>query len=261
MDSEVSKDLLDRREDPFQLPLTSGNELSQTCNIAVINTKVTDLRTAVPDKDREASLVPITPEFNRESGECQHEFTSPLTFVPTPPKVIYHNSYLNNGPSPMEDEENLNTPKRDAFDPFAPGPDRFMLAPQCRKYKQESLTSVVRRLNFESLTPFTEADDQEADSGIVSDDKILFETVYRSLLEDIISMQAAEALSAKVESPPAEARSAEVESPPASGSDGFRTPTSAPHLSGVAETCPCAPVKPTNKFRNIDKSLCRKLEF
>nr|GEY85443.1 PR domain zinc finger protein 8, putative isoform 1 [Tanacetum cinerariifolium] len=43
--------------------------------------------------------------------------------------------------------------------------------------------------------------------------------------------------------------------------DVLMTPPSAPRLSGIAETCPGAPMKPATKLRNIDSRLCRKLEF
>jgi hypothetical protein len=48
------------------------------------------------------------------------------------------------------------------------------------------------------------------------------------------------------------------------GFDGFNTPDSATRLTGIAETCPGAPVKTagtTKKLRIIDQGLCRKLEF
>lgn len=250
-DTEVCEDMSNQEEYISQHSLILTSELSQTCNVSVVKTKAKNLQPALTDADKEAVLVPITPEFDREGGECQHGFfTSPLTFVPTPPKDIYHQSDLNDGPSSIENEESLCTPQKGTFDPFAPGPDKFMLAPHCRKYAHESQTGVVRRLNFDpTIVSDIEIDDGEAHVGTTSNDEILLETVYGSLLEAIISTQAAERNSAKVESV--------HDSVP----DGFKTPISAHRLSGVAETCPRAPVKPTNKFRNIEKGLCRKLEF
>lgn len=253
MDLEIREDMSNQEEYLSPHSLFKTSEFSQTCNVSVVKTRAKNLQPALADADKEVSLVPITPEFDREGGEWQHGlFTSPLTFVPTPPKDIYHQSNLNgDGPSSTENEESLYTPQKGTFDPFAPGPDKFMLAPYSRKYAQESQTSVVRRLNFEPMLSSIEIDDGgEAHVGTKSDDdEILLETVYGTLLEAIISTQAAERNSGK------------VESVPTSVPDGFKTPISAPRLSGVAETCPCAPVKPTNKFRNIEKGLCRKLEF
>lgn len=254
MDLKVREDMSNREEYLSPHSLFPTSEFSQTCNVSVVKTRAKNLQPALADADKEAGLVPITPEFDREGGECQHGlFTSPLTFVPTPPKDIYHESDMNDdGPSSIKNEESLYTPKKGTFDPFAPGPDKCMLAPYSRKYAQESQTSVVRRLNFEPVVVSSiEVDDgKEAQVGTKSDDdEMLLETVYGTLLEAIISIQAAERNSGK------------VESVPSSVPDGFKTPISAPRLSGVADTCPCAPVKPTNKFRNIEKGLCRKLEF
>ena len=76
-----------------------------------------------------------------------------------------------------------------------------------------------------------------------SDEEIMFKFVYESVLEAIVSNQ-----TAKISSPE-------------SNSDGFKTPTSAPRLKGVAETCPGAPLKPTRKLRTASKRLCMKLNF
>lgn len=233
--------------------LIPTSEFSQTCNASVVKTRSKNLQPALADADKEAGLVPpITPEFDRESGECQHGlFTSSLTFVPTPPKEIYHHQsdFNDDGPSSTEKEESLCTPQKATFDPFAPGSDKFVLAPYSRKYAQVLQTSVVRRLDFEASS--SEIDDgEEAEVGTKSDDdEILLETVYGTLLEAIISNQATERNSGKLESVPSPVP------------DGFKTPISAPLLSGIAETCPWAPIKPTNRFRNMDKDLCRKLEF
>lgn len=69
------------------------------------------------------------------------------------------------------------------------------------------------------------------------------ESVYESILDGIISKEAEDILSEIV------------------AVDVLMTPTSAPRLSGNAETCPGAPIKPVTKSRNIDARLCRKLEF
>ncbi|GKE74553.1 cyclin-dependent protein kinase inhibitor SMR11-like protein [Tanacetum coccineum] len=69
------------------------------------------------------------------------------------------------------------------------------------------------------------------------------ERVYESILEGIISKEAEDILSEIV------------------AADVLMTPPSAPRLSGIAETCPGAPMKPATKLRNIDSRLCKKLEF
>ena len=76
-----------------------------------------------------------------------------------------------------------------------------------------------------------------------SDEETMFKFMYESVLEAIVSNHIA-----KISSPELD-------------SGGFKTPTSASHLQGVAETCLGAPLKPTKKLRATDKRLCMKLNF
>ncbi|XP_038702205.1 uncharacterized protein LOC119998830 isoform X2 [Tripterygium wilfordii] len=75
----------------------------------------------------------------------------------------------------------------------------------------------------------------------------MFDALYENLLEVIVTKQAEDALS-------------EI-SNIVCDFDACQTPPSAPRLTGIADTCPGAPIKPTGKSRNFDLGLCRKLEF
>uniref|UniRef100_A0A2P2P2R6 Uncharacterized protein MANES_08G167300 n=1 Tax=Rhizophora mucronata TaxID=61149 RepID=A0A2P2P2R6_RHIMU len=75
----------------------------------------------------------------------------------------------------------------------------------------------------------------------------MFEFVYGSLLEVIVSNQAVSAL---------------ADMPDTEWDSGTcKTPPSVPQPNGLAETCPGAPTKPTGKSRIIKLGVCRKLEF
>ena len=101
------------------------------------------------------------------------------------------------------------------------------MAPLCKKRLCKSWASVARRLDFDS------AMESEEDGSFVSntsDEETLFKFVYEYVLEAIVSNQTAQISS------------------PESDYDGFKTPTSAPHLNGVAKTCHGAPLKLTTKL-------------
>lgn len=199
-----------------------------------------------PAGNQRPSIGPVTPDSNREHGEQNHDFSSPLTVVSSPPYAPCSNSAPSNCPT-SPDGNSLETPKETLFDSFAPGPDKFMLAPQQRKYREESRNHVVRRLDFMCATNLVRDFSHESGIDTFSDEERLFDIVYGTILDAIFSEQTKE-LVAKF---------------PTRGSDlqGLRTPKSAPLLSGFTETCPGAPIKSTSKSRNIDKEICRKLEF
>lgn len=195
------------------------------------------------------SLSPITPDSNKENADLMSNFTSPLTLVVSPPTTVFYSqpdqsesgddSYMK-----VDDEiESPCTPKEGVFDPFAPGPDKLMLAPICMKYLEESRSFVARRLNFSSVMTNKDPENVIIESGF--EDDMLLEAVYESLLEAIICKQAEDIVAA-------------VDSTRCSSPE---TPPCAPRLTGIAETCPGAPLKAVKKSRNIEMSLCRKLEF
>ncbi|KAK4418803.1 hypothetical protein Salat_2293100 [Sesamum alatum] len=191
------------------------------------------------------SIGPLTPDSDRENAELINDLSSPspLTLPSSPPTVSCFTFNQTNPPP----GDNVQTPKHSVFDPFAPAPSRFLLAPHPRKSIQGMGANVVRRLNFLYAENLISDINHESSGETTSDEEHLFETVYSTILDAIFSEQIKE-LVAKVPT--------QVSDP-----DGYRTPKFAPRLNGIAEACPGAPVKSTGKYRNIDKELCRKLEF
>ncbi|KAJ4972352.1 hypothetical protein NE237_005451 [Protea cynaroides] len=209
-------------------------DIAPLATISIIEAKNVEKPNSKVAADGKAIFGPITPDADRENGEVLVDLKSPLTWVSSSPRA---DEVAVSDPSPR-------TPKEDVFDPFAPGPDELMLAPRCKKYLEESRNHVWRRLNFDSgIEPFEVGNSMKS----ISQEQLFIETVYESILEEIVSQQV-EALEG-------------VSLPFGIDCDGCRTPELLPLLNGVAETCPGAPVKPTRKLRNIDKELCRKLEF
>lgn len=194
----------------------------------------------------EPSLSPITPDANKENGDFPG---SPLTMVKQLPKIFSFDSKSKRNEDPFTevyDSSSPQTPKDSIFDPFAPCSEDKVLAPQYKKYLNEARVIVARRLNFGSFFKGLGSTSCGNDAGSFSDEE-MFKSVYENLLEVIIYEQ--------TESAFAEISNIEWDS------DACRTPPSAPLLSGVAETCPGAPLKPAGKSRIIDLGLCRKLEF
>lgn len=183
-------------------------------------------------------LSPITPESNKESSELMSCFVSPLTLVSSDTS---ENDGDVDGGSPS-------TPKDGVFDPFAPGPDSLMLAPRTVKYLLESRSFVERKLDFNSV--MTQNDSKHvSENALEDDDALLLEAVYNSLLECIISKHAEDVLG-------------EISAVDSSRLDVLMTPSFAPRLTGIADTCPDAPLKRAmKKSRCIDVGLCRKLEL
>ncbi|XP_059305196.1 uncharacterized protein LOC132056841 [Lycium ferocissimum] len=189
-------------------------------------------------------LGPITPDSIREGGDHVDGCCSPVSS--SRHRTLCFNSQLYDNPV-YSNKGSPRTPKGLGFDPFAPGPDKLMLAPQCKKYFTDSQAKVMRQLSFEESMNFNGDVDHSDNVGTVSEDEMLFEMLYTSLLEVITSKQK-EDLHSKA-------------STQLSDSDGCTTPPSAPRRSGVADTCPAAPMKPAYRFNNIDKGLCKKLIF
>ncbi|KAI3993736.1 hypothetical protein MKX01_002749 [Papaver californicum] len=236
--------------------------------------------------DKRVSLGPITPNTDRETGEVVLDCFSLLTWVSSTPGPVCSDAKRIDDTT--EVDSSPQTPKEDLFDSFAPGPDDLMLAPRVIKNIGKSCTSVSRRLNFDSSPEdFNESserlkfdsstedpnesnerlnfDTSQEDSNEVSEsgnndnvacrsdasdatdevclhEEVLLDTMYESLLDAIVSKQTEEIIAENIP-------------------DWMKTPTSLPLLSGIAETCPPAPVKPPSGSRCIDLGIRRKLEF
>ena len=183
-------------------------------------------------------VVPITPEAVIENGDLQSQ--SPLTLSVVRKQLIRACIDCDSDRALVDNNNNdigiPRTPKDGVFDPFAPGPDNMARAPNSNKYLDEYRTTVARRLDFHPSFDVV----AEADSDTLSDEKMV-ESVYENLLQVIVSKQAEGAL--------------------AQMSDDCETPPSVLRFTGIADTCPGAPMKPAAKPRNIDFGLCKKLEF
>lgn len=191
----------------------------------------------------EAYLGPVTPDSIKETGDFP---LSPVTLVKKLPKVLSFTSKTNRSEDHFDNFSSPRTPKDGVFDPFAPGHEDKIPAPQCKKYNDEARASVVRRLNFTSSFRALRNGSFGDDVELLSDEE-MFESVYESLLEAIVSKQTEGALE--------EMTKLEWDS------DDCTTPPAAPILTGVPDTCPAAPLKRKGKSRIIDLGLCRKLEF
>ncbi|XAR55703.1 hypothetical protein NMG60_11035871 [Bertholletia excelsa] len=225
----------------------------ESTKISVLNHLVVESKSGVSELpqstvsvDRAASLSPITPDSGRETRNFVFDFASPMPLASPPQKDACFNSQTTDEFC-TSTSGSPRTPAKGVFDPFAPGPDKFMLAPHSNKYLQESRTTVARQLNFDSSLNFSERGKHETAAETDSDDEMLLETMYDDLLEAIFSTQ--------TKCLPAEISPMDIET------DGLKTPDSATRLTGIAETCPRAPVKRSRKSRIINQDLCRKLEF
>ncbi|GMY25752.1 cyclin-dependent protein kinase inhibitor SMR11-like isoform X1 [Fagus crenata] len=214
---------MDSESSPEQSKKSEKSLLDEVC-VMEAHENVTEVPAVL---DGTVSLGPITPDSDREIGDCS----------------IDSNSNRDDDPS---NDSSPRTPKDGVFDPFAPGPDDKALAPPCNKYFLEPKGIVARRLDFDSSFVAVEAGDCGDSAEPVSDEEI-FESVYENLLEAILSKLTEDVAS--------EISNVDWDS------DGCKTPALAPRLNGIADTCPGPPIKSAGKSRNIDLELCRKLEF
>ncbi|KAK1388083.1 hypothetical protein POM88_016261 [Heracleum sosnowskyi] len=196
------------------------------------------------------SMIPVSPDLRNVDINFPPEFTSPKTVLNLPPESSCVDSRQNCYGTGSPDAGSPCTPKEGFFDPFAPGVDDFNLAPRSSKYLPEPRSSAVRSLNFGALVKITVDGICESEAETISMEEKLLEILYDDLLEVIVSTQVAS-----------------IQQGTSLGEvlvkhtvlDGFKTPERL--LGGAADSCPPAPLKFGRKFVNIDRGLCRKLEF
>ncbi|XP_022156261.1 uncharacterized protein LOC111023190 [Momordica charantia] len=231
----------------------SEHPSSKCCSKVEAQPEVVELRG--PGAAMAAPLGPATPDADRESGDFPSDSKSPHTQV-VPNRSLQLtclDSLGERSEAPLEEGLESSdplcsprTPKDGVFDPFSPGPAHLALAPLSRKYFSGSVGFVARRLQFGSSSSSSSMQlEEEAEEQSISDSELL-EAVYENLLEVIVSNQA-------------EASLAQLSSSQSDSSNCITPP--AQYLSGIAQTCPPAPIKPLGKFRDFDLGLCRKLEF
>ncbi|XP_062003524.1 cyclin-dependent protein kinase inhibitor SMR11 [Rosa rugosa] len=198
-----------------------------------------------PQKDGaepQAELGPITPEADRENGESQP------TFLKKPPVLTVKSNRDGDDPFGLSDDSSGSprTPEDGVFDPFAPGPEKLAMAPMCKKFVSKSRSVVARQLSFDS--PVQISEDEISTNGVESlSDEEIFEAVYENLLEAIVSDLTLSVLGERARKD-------------WDCGDDCTTPPGT-RLTGIAETCPGAPLRPSGKSRKIDLGLIRKLEF
>ncbi|CAA6661900.1 unnamed protein product [Spirodela intermedia] len=141
---------------------------------------------------------------------------------------------------------NCQTPRESTLDTFAPGPEELMFAPK-KKVTKEAHLPVQRKLDFDSCcVPKHQPWDTHLEGR--PEEVAFLETVYRSIIEAIISCQSGGSVNVG-------------SSTDAILFDGSRTPTVAPLLNGVAEACPGAPIRRVPQSRKLGAKICRKLAF
>ncbi|CAH9068256.1 unnamed protein product [Cuscuta europaea] len=234
MDTEVDCNLLSNGQNLSQHRALENLDLVYSLKM---DKQITDELLKLPSKPT-AFIIPATPDSKQGVEECANGFASSTSCLPRALCFTSSQSDIisSNGHSPR-------TPKDNVFDPFAPGPDHLLLAPLGKKHGADSRSSVARMLKFEESAGYKN-DSISVDS---MPDEVMLETLYRMLLEVILSKHREEVLAGI--------------SNPQYDSDGDRTPTGAPAISGITDSCPGAPKKTTRKFINIEKGLCKKLEF
>lgn len=200
-------------------------------------------------KKVEPPVEPTTPYSKKEDRDVQLELNSPLTVAEKIPKVLVFNSKASgnkDSKTSVDGSGSPQTPNDGVFDPFAPGSEDKVLAPdQCKKYFDEARASVARRLDFSSSVKTLIEISSENDAESISDEEIL-QAIYDDLMQVIVAHQTEDAL--------AGLSKFELDS------SDCRTPDSTSLLSEVSDTCPGAPVK-KGRSRIADLRLCRRLEF
>lgn len=196
------------------------------------------------------SMIPVSPDLRNEGLNFSPEFVSPKTVLTLPPESSCVDSRRKCYGTASPDAGSPCTPKEGFFDPFAPGIDDFMLAPRSSKYFPEPRSSAARSLNFGAFVEVAIDGICETDADTISEEEKLLEILYDDLLEVIVSTQVTSI------QPGTSLDEVLVKH---TVLDGFKTPEHL--LGGAADSCPPAPLKVGHKFVNINKELCRKLEF
>lgn len=195
-------------------------------------------------------MMPASPDARGEGINVPSNFTSPSTVLTSPPELACVDAHRKCHAPGSQDASSPRTPKHGFFDPFAPGIGELMMAPRGSKYSQEARSRSARSLNFGSSVRLAMEEYCESDEENASEEERLLEFLYNDLLEVILSTQV---YSVQQDTFLDEVLVKHVIL------DGFKTPE--PLLTGIADTCPPAPVKFERKAVITDRGLCRKLDF
>ncbi|KAL6619949.1 hypothetical protein ACP70R_035088 [Stipagrostis hirtigluma subsp. patula] len=139
------------------------------------------------------------------------------------------------------------TPRESIFDPFAPGPEEAACAPKKKMIRGVEVAS-RRQLNFDSgdypvkRLSFDWSDSEEEDQFV--------QMIHKMVLDLVISGGSLD----RQEEPEKNL----IDSSPHAD---CKTPDSRPLLTGIATTCPNAPLRPSLKALKLSPSICRKINF
>ncbi|KAL6865267.1 hypothetical protein ACP4OV_016418 [Aristida adscensionis] len=136
------------------------------------------------------------------------------------------------------------TPRESIFDPFAPGPGIAACAPKKNVIRGVEIPS-RRQLNFDSGDlPVNDWRDSEEE-----EDQFL-QLIQKMILDLIITDGSLD-----------RQEGAEKNLTDSSPHEDCKTPASRPLLTGIATTCPNAPLRPSLKASKLSPSICRKIDF
>ncbi|OEL35893.1 hypothetical protein BAE44_0003091 [Dichanthelium oligosanthes] len=139
------------------------------------------------------------------------------------------------------------TPRESIFDPFAPGPDVAAWAPKKQVIRGAEVSS-RRKLNFDSgdflvkRLSFDWSDSEEEDEYL--------QVIQKMILDLFIS-----------DGPLDRQEESEKILMDSSLYKSCKTPDSKPLLTGIASTCPDAPLRPSHKVLKLSPGICRKIDF
>jgi len=150
---------------------------------------------------------------------------------------------------PTDDSLSLGceTPRESIFDPFAPGPEEAACAPK-KKVARGAEVPPRRKLNFDSgdypvkRLSFDSSDSDEEDQYL---------QVIHKMILDLLIVDG-----------PLDGQEETGKNVTDSGLHGScKTPDSKPLLTGIASTCPGAPLRPSLKALKLSPDICRKIDF
>uniref|UniRef100_A0A0E0MIZ8 Uncharacterized protein n=1 Tax=Oryza punctata TaxID=4537 RepID=A0A0E0MIZ8_ORYPU len=218
-----------------------GNLLVSNCDFPVVKRleKCVDEEASVqsPFEDKEDT---------RSLGMvCDHENSkSCVAEVITPPEKEAIESSISINAADEDPSYGCQTPRESIFDPFAPGPEELACAPKKKVIKAPELPS-RRQLSFDSGDYPVKRLSFEFDDAEEEDQ--FLERICKMFIDLIISNQALEMTGKDLIG---------------SNSPGScETPSSEPLLTGIADTCPDAPLRRPVKAVQLSPSICRKLDF
>ncbi|XP_047051055.1 uncharacterized protein LOC124656337 [Lolium rigidum] len=138
------------------------------------------------------------------------------------------------------------TPRGNIFDPFAPGSEEEFCGAPKKKVVRGAEALSRRKLIFEADDFPVRRLSYEFDS---EEEELYLQGICKMFLDLIFSNQALEATADREDL-------LDAISP-----ESYKTPESQPLLTGIAETCPDAPVRPSLRMLKLSPGICRKLDF